>query len=345
LIANAAAAPPPLRSRRATLYVDGRFLHDRDGHQIVLRGVNLPLLDNYQFPGSDHIDEVAKTGANAIRIQWYWHYGDPARPAYTIADLDGVLARCKAAGMIPIVQLADLTCTSDPGQLDSKIIPWWISPETVSVLNKHADYLVINLANEVGFYHWTGDENAALSAYVAAYKAALAKIRRAGLAMPVMIDAPDCGTSLDAFTTASATLVTADPIKNTLFSVHAYWAGAGKDYTAVLSNCAKAGLPVICGEIANKQDNTDDPNNPNSYFDLDGSHHNTAPPSGFTYQALLHALLGEQIGWLAWSWGPDKCADRMLSSNYSFAALTPYGSDIVNNPAYGLRATAVRVKG
>jgi hypothetical protein len=49
-------------------------------------------------------------------------------------------------------------------------------------------------------------------------------MRKAGLTMPLLIDAPDCGTSLDAFLTVGQQLITADPSHNFLLSAHAYWA-------------------------------------------------------------------------------------------------------------------------
>jgi len=68
-------------------YVSGRYLYDNGGGRVVLRGVNLPLLDGWSFPGADKVAEIEKTGANAVRIQWYMSY--PDRPAYTLSDLDG----------------------------------------------------------------------------------------------------------------------------------------------------------------------------------------------------------------------------------------------------------------
>ena len=70
-------APAP---QRETLYVDGRLLHDPHGKPVILRGINLPLLDDWDFPGGDKLADLAQTGANAVRIQWYIHYGDGRRP-------------------------------------------------------------------------------------------------------------------------------------------------------------------------------------------------------------------------------------------------------------------------
>jgi mannan endo-1,4-beta-mannosidase len=319
--------PPP------TLYVNGATLCDRTGAAIILRGINLPLLDDWRFPGADNLDAVAQTGANAVRIAWYVNYPDADRPPYGISDLDGVLSRCKAAGMIPIVELGDLTGEPDPSLLNTDLILWWTSAPVVSVLNSHADCLIINLANELGYYHFAADPDAAKTAYISAYTTALQSIRAAGLAMPVMIDAPDFGTSLDFFVDAGPSLLAADPGMNLLLSAHAYWAAT--NYTGSIASCMALGLPLVFGEIANKEDDTDAGGTLIGYYDLDGGTANPAP-SQFDYHVLLPQLGEDAVGWLAWGWGPDECAARQLSSDGTFAALTPYGEDIVDNPVYGV---------
>ena len=83
----------------ATLYTSGADLCGLDGKKIILRGVDYPLLDDWNFPGKDSLAEIAKTGANAIRIQWYVNYGSPDRPKYSLNDLDSFLLRCATAGI------------------------------------------------------------------------------------------------------------------------------------------------------------------------------------------------------------------------------------------------------
>ncbi|MDD5323350.1 MAG: cellulase family glycosylhydrolase [Methylococcales bacterium] len=319
-----------------TLFVRGRFLYDTGRKQIILRGVNLPLLDDWNFPGSDKLTEVEQTGANAVRIEWYKDYGSQDRPVYTVTDLDNFLTKCKTNRMIPILGLWDLTCQNDPDLLNMQLISWWTTDPVLSVLKKHQQYLVINLANELGAYRWADDQVTALTAFKNAHKSAITNIRNAGLDMPMMIDAPDCGTSNHAFTSIGQELIDHDPKHNLLLSVHAYW--ADYDGTAEIQNAVNANLPIVFGEIANKQASEGD----ECYFDLDGTNQRHSPPTGFTYQSLLLTLKTNDIGWFAWSWGPDGCASRQMSGNGNFNNLTTYGQDIVNNAAYGLKNTAIR---
>ena len=333
-----------IAAERDTLYVDGRHLHDPHGKQIVLRGINLPLLDDWDFPGSDKLADVEQTGANAVRVQWYINYPDGRRPAYTLADLDAFLAKCKASRIIPILGLWDVTCSGDMAALNTQLVPWWTSDDVVAVLDKHKGHLIINLANELGVYRWSGAPQAGLSDFKEAYREALTSVRQK-LHMPIMLDAPDCGTSLEVWTTIGQELIDHDPDHNLLLSVHAYW--AAYDGMPSIADAVNLNLPVVFGEIANKQDEAADDVTHFCFYDLDGLGENHPPQNGFSYQALLRMLMTQDVGWLAWSWWPDGCASRNMGrydQNGQFQGLTlPYGEDIVNSPEYGLKRCAERM--
>jgi len=330
--------------RRETFYTDGRHLHDPNGKKIVLRGINLPLLDDWSFPPGDTLADLEQTGANAVRIQWYINYPGAGRPAYAIADLDAFLTRCKAMRMIPILGLWDIKCPAEAALLNTQLIPWWTSDEVVTVLNRHKQYLIINLANELGFYRWSADPATALSDFKDAYKSALTRIR-GKLHMPVMIDAPDCGTSIDALITIGQELIAHDPDHNLLLSVHAYW--AAYDGMPQIDGAVNGNLPIVFGEVANKQDETINDAPQFCYYDLDGLDENHPPQNAFTYQSLLQTLKTQEIGWLAWSWGPDSCSSRNIGkynqNSHQYEGLSePFGNDIVNHPDYGLKNSAER---
>jgi mannan endo-1,4-beta-mannosidase len=331
-------------AQRETFYTEGRHLHDPSGKQIVLRGINLPLLDDWDFPAGDRLDDLEQTGANVIRIQWYIDYPGAGRPAYAPADLDAFLGRCKTHHIIPILGLWDFTCDPDPSILNTQLIPWWTSDEVVTILNKHKQYLIINLANELGFYRWTADPSAALAEFKSCYKTALTSLREK-LHVPVMIDAPDCGTSIEAWLAVGQELIDHDPDHNLLLSVHAYW--AGYDGMQYLAGAVQGNLPLVFGEIANKQDIEVNGVTQYCFYDLDGFNQHHAPQIAFTYQSLLQTLKTQEVGWLAWSWWPDGCPGRNMAryndNTHQYEGLSqPYGDDIVNHPDYGLKNSAVR---
>src|SRR6187401_1045738 len=126
-----------------TLRTSGSKILDVMGSRVTLRGVNLPLLDDWGFPGHDKLADLDSSKANCVRIQWYVDYGNPDRPPYSLADLDGFLSRCRTSRILPILGLWDLTCQSDVGRLNTELIPWWTDPDVVTVLNAHQDYLII----------------------------------------------------------------------------------------------------------------------------------------------------------------------------------------------------------
>jgi mannan endo-1,4-beta-mannosidase len=325
--------------QKNTFYTEGRYLHDPNGKKIILRGINLPLLDDWNFPQSDKLTELEKTGANAVRIQWYKDYGNPDRPAYAITDLDNFLTKCKINRIIPILGLWDVTCKDDVSLLNTQLIPWWTSNEVVIILNKHKQYLIINPANELGFYRWADDPATALTNFKNAYKNAITSIREK-LHMPIMIDAPDCGTSIDAFVSIGQELIDHDPDHNLLLSGHAYW--ADYDGSPIIEKAVNANLPIVFGEIANKQDEVINNKTHYCYYDLDGTNENHPSQIPFTYQSLLQMLKNKEIGWLTWSWWKDNCTNRQMTLDGDFLGLTPYGEDIVNNIDYGLKNTAER---
>jgi mannan endo-1,4-beta-mannosidase len=331
---------PIASGKTTTLHTRGRHLYHGNGSKIVLRGVNLPLFDDWSFPQRHLLSEVAKTGANAVRIQWYQNYNQSARPAVSAKDLDKILTQCRAYGLIPILYLADSTCKRDLNLLNRQLVPWWISPPILTVLKKHQRYLIVNLANELGHYRWTDDRASALTDFKNAYQQAVATIRQ-HLQVPIAIDAPDCGSSIEVFLKIAKDLIDRDPAHNLLFSGHAYWTS----YNGMphISAAIKANIPLFFGEIANKQDEEVNGKTQYCYYDLEGTSQTGSAQTGFTYQSLLPLLQRQEIGWLAWCWWKDKCHPRQMTSNGTFAKLTPYGRDLVYNSTYGLKATAKKV--
>lgn len=327
-----------------TFYVKGRFLYDNERNKLILRGINLPLADDWKFPQrrpTGKLGDLAKTGANSVRIQWYAQYHDPARDPYGISDLDAVLEECRKSRLVPIVELHDCTCEDDPELVNTLLMSWWTRPDVVHVLKRHQRYLIINLANELGVYRWQGWSPEALDKFKNAYKTAITSIRAQGLRMPIMIDAPDCGSSINAFTSIGQELIDHDPEHSILLSVHAYW-GADYDGTAEIVSTLKATLPIVFGEIANKQPANGD----ECYYALDGTGLNNPPKTGFRYQSLLILLAQYEIGWFAWSWYRDACEPRQMTiddGNYTGAidgsptGLTAYGEDLLHHGTYGLR--------
>lgn len=202
---------------------------------------------------------------------------------------------------------------------------FWTDPDVLDLIAAHSEYLVINLANEYGLVRFTNNQQAASNAFRDNYISAITTLRNAGVTVPIMIDAPDYGQSSTELLTVAPAILNSDPLGNIIFSAHAYWAGYANNATAVqtkLNEIQTAGYCYILGEVANSQADA-----PNYCGELDLSQ---------LYPVILNNACERQIGWLAWCYDQDCDPNREISTDGSFANLTPYGNDIVNNAAYGL---------
>src|SRR3954466_9053232 len=75
--------------------VKGRFLTDPCGDTVVLRGVNKMVIWRWNEPdGLGSIHEIAKTGANCVRIVWDY--------SGTADMLNTAITTCESEKMIPI---------------------------------------------------------------------------------------------------------------------------------------------------------------------------------------------------------------------------------------------------
>ena len=165
-----------------------------------------------------------------------------------------------------------------------RIADYWTRADVVAVLKKHERYLLINIANEAGDFDV---QDATFKAY---YGEIVSKMRATGVKAPLVIDAPWWGQNIDAIFHTAFDLITADPEKNLMFSLHAYW--DPRYYPSPLELFAKKldtavmlGIPLIIGEFTGcfaDDPNSDDP----------------------MWSAVLPECAKHNVGWLAWEWGP-----------------------------------------
>jgi mannan endo-1,4-beta-mannosidase len=230
------------------------------------------------------IDEVEKTGANAVRLVWQGNREFGRTPRV----LDALLGRLVADHMIAIPELhrsADgtwMTCSGIQSGAVQKAGDYWTRPAVLKVLKKYEGHILLNIANEVGSF---SDNPATLPQdFIHAYTPVIRALRQAGLRSPLMIDAPNCGQAGETLAQAAAALLRADPLRNLVFSVHTYW-GRG-NYTARLNSLVTAfgKKALVIGEFSQAQD---------CVF--------SAPAND--YHSVLAVARARHIGYLAWQWG------------------------------------------
>ena len=308
----------------APLKVSGRFLQDAHGNNLMLRGLNVPV---YKSGFLDDLDAVAAavalTQANAVRLEW-WAVPPGGTTEYTAANLDRAIQKFFDLGIVPIVDLHDLTFKSDPAVFAATITPFWTDPAIVAILVKHQDHVVVNVANE-----WGDPSDPAT--FLSTYGTAIAAIRNAGIVAPLMIDAPQA-IHYEFFLAHGADILALDPMHSMLLSVHAYWAASDPNFSdanvlAILDSLQASGLPIVIGEASSNAVT----NNP-----CDLVH----------YANLLTRANANSIGYLFWAWYEDGngCPVSMnITVNQDGVTLptaaTPgFGNDALNDPGFGIDA-------
>jgi mannan endo-1,4-beta-mannosidase len=305
------------------IHTSGRNILGPCGDVLNLKGINYaPYNWGYSLL-DENIDQIAQTGANAVRLVWYWS-NPGANVYYDYVALDSILSKVVQHDMIAILELHDFTCENDPSQLAAGSA-WWQNSFVFPIISKYKHSLIVNIANEALQVNWSGNPTAALATYKTTYENIITNLRNVvGFNFPIMIDAPDCGQTSDAFVTSNTAtyLNNIDPLHNLIFSSHAYWYGYANNDSLQMANKINAvlalDLPFVLGEISNQQDD------------------NTPCEYNLNYQPLLNYCETNQVSWLAWSWDKDICPDRQMSADGTFSNLTTFGLDIVNNTSYGM---------
>lgn len=342
---------------QTTLKTVGRNLTLTNGQNIILRGINYPIINEGSISLSNpsqyraYIDQVALTGANTIRLPWYTsgqNWRDQPANGGTPGTIDGyvnnghlsnIVAYCILKGMIPILSIHDddyITCKDNNwSYFNSTVMNFWTNPAILNLIETNKSHLIINLANEFDYVRWTANPINELNTFKNNYTSAITTLRNSGVKVPIMIDAPDCGQSSTELLSVANQMINSDSEHNLIFSAHAYWGGYASTQSQIqakLNEAVNTNVCFVLGEIANNQDN-------NSCGDLDLSS---------IYPVILQEACSRNIGWLAWDFNHD-CTQyssshnstnyRVISTTSNSNNLTTYGNTIVNNSNYGLKAT------
>ncbi|HEX2871727.1 MAG TPA: cellulase family glycosylhydrolase [Polyangiaceae bacterium] len=299
-----------------TFQVKGRFLYDRCGEKVLLRGVNEMVVWTANKSGMPAFTEIAKTGANVVRIVW--------TSEGSAAELDTAIGNAVAAQLIPMVEHHGAT-----GKLEDvpTVVSYWTQADVVQVLLKHQNYLLLNVANEAG------DDKVTADAFESTYKAAISAIRGQGIKVPLIIDAPQWGQDIDRLQASGPALLAADALQNLMFSVHMWWSDPeGTRVKQELKQSVDMGLPLLVGEFAQ-----------HAVYLCD--------QSPFAYSVLLDEAQALEVGWLAWSWGAVQNNDCKgmgpfdMTSDGTFGNWTgTWASDVAVDHPHSLKNSSVRPK-
>ncbi|WP_369261742.1 cellulase family glycosylhydrolase [Streptomyces sp. R35] len=286
---------------------DGRLL-EGNGNDFIMRGVN-HAHTWYQGKTTQSLADIKALGANTVRVV----LADGHRwSANSAADVANVISQCKANRLICVLEVHDTTGYGEDtaaGTLD-EAADYWIGLK--DVLAGQENYIVINIGNEP----W-GNTNP--EGWTAPTIAAVKKLRDAGLAHTIMVDAPNWGQDWQGVMRANAQSVyDADPTGNLIFSIHMYSVfDTPQEITDYLNAFVNAKLPILIGEFGGPADQYGDP-------DED------------TMMATAQQL---KLGYLAWSWSGNTDPILDLAINFDPTQLSSWGRRVFNG-ANGIAQTA-----
>jgi len=276
-----------------TMYVKGRFLYTVAGEKVIMRGVNEMMTWSNNLQGNIILPEIAKTGANTIRLVWTIDKNP--------ADLDALITNSIKNAMIPMVELHD--ATGDWSKL-SAVIDYWMRDDVKEVLDKHKKWMLLNIANEVGTSETTD------AYFVSTYKNAITQLREKGYEVPLIIDSSDWGKDEGMIERNWEELFNHDPLKNVMFSVHTYWINNQQQrLDNFIESVVSEDIPFLFGEGPQ----------PNGYDCT----------TAFPYVNAMAQCHKKEIGWLNWSWGAvnnGDCDQENGESSYNITTDGTYGN-------------------
>lgn len=260
------------------IHVSGRNIVLSNGSTFVPRGTNQPHAW-YTGNTENSLGWQKGWGANAARIVL-----SGGRWGKTSAsDVTAIISYCKSHKLICMLEDHDTTGYGEDGAATSlsAAADYWISIK--SAIAGQENYVMINIGNEP-----YGNNNTA--SWTTDTKNAITKLRAAGIYHALVVDAPNWGQDNNGVMKNNAAAVeSADPQKNTVFSVHMYSQYASATtIKSYLDTFKSKNLPLIVGEFGPYD----------AYGDIDED-------------TVLSYTQSQGVGCLGWSWSGN-------SSNLSY---------------------------
>ncbi len=306
-------SPPLARTQTSLpgLRTQGRHLYDKFGNKIVLYGIN-QMIYWVDLDGNPSYPEMAKTGANVVRIQWLKD-GTPDQ-------LDSAITGARGNRMIPMIEAHD--ATGKWGADLQAVVDYWSRPDIVNVIKKHEEYLLLNIANEAG------DASISADNFRTTYQAHVSQLRNAGIHVPLIIDGVDWGKNIDIEQSEGPALIQADPDHNLMFSVHMWWPymWGYTDQRVIdeINQSVAMNLPLIIGEFGNQWEATSQGQIP--------------------YKLIIQQAHLNEVGYLPWSWGPGNNPQTFLdmTPDMMYNSLSGWGLEVAVTDTHSIKNIAVR---
>ena len=185
----------------AQLTVDGKQLLDPHGDTIITRGIE----NNYGLGLSENgwfIDEIAQTGANAVRLLPNISDGQ-----LSLTQIGNIMEKAKNHGMVMYIS---------PWKGESfDFIGWYEQDDVYNLLQQYANYIVIDGNGEPIYedeQQWVNDG-----------KDAIDRLRAKGYTCPINILSDGYGRRHTTVINRVEEVFNHDPLRNVMFNIQAYW--------------------------------------------------------------------------------------------------------------------------
>lgn len=244
------------------------------------------------------VDEIAATGANAIRI-----LPQSDLPA---SDLDAILARAVSHRMIVFV--SNNGASTDPSHAAD---PAWLArPDVVAAINRYPKWTVVDAMQEylgTGRAQWQADAAARVQ-----------QVRGLGYAQPLVVMGPTGGRDLPAILARGAAIADADPLGRTILGWQAYWGESGY-YQGVygmtllqgVEQAAAAAFPIQLGILNWAEVGCTD---------------------ALDYRGVMSAARAAALGWMWWDYFLPGYPCFDVTTDGRASLLTADGDVVVNHP-------------
>ena len=190
------------------MQVKGRFLYDGNGEKIVIRGVENFFEIDLHGDG-DIIPEIAKTGANCLRVLFHW---DPLGKTklLPISGLENLINLTLQHGMIPHICLV-----SGDNMNGADRLACYLDENIKTLLLKYEEYILLDANAE------SVEDNDDI--WAARCKTFIEVFRDAGYRAPLYMMTRKHGRHLPCLLNKAEEVLNHDPLKNCVFGWQAFW--------------------------------------------------------------------------------------------------------------------------
>jgi hypothetical protein len=243
--------------------VVGNKIYDPNGREFIAKGVNING-PGYGWPGDtpNQVDNIKKWGFNAVRLN-VRELGFEQKSTYAQnGTVDQIVRNFTSQGIVVMIDAHENIGGWFTGSELDKLVDWG---KNLGSKYKDNPYVWINLSNEPGALD-SGSQSA-INNYTNQYTKTLKAIRSTGFDNPIVIDGWFWGQDKgvwngnpvqernSAILSLGPKLLEADPVKNTLFSVHTYdqWRNNSKaTFDNYVDRIHDKGLALVVGEYGTR---------------------------------------------------------------------------------------------